>query len=860
MLFVLLFFTACPNPSSGGEPGGGDPGGGNSGISIDKSFWGPWLGTGNDNEWYITKTQVKTGYSAKSIISVSFDQIVLSDGILMIDSANMLKFTRNDSTIPVYLVRKQTPSNTFTASVAGRTPAANGAARSMAGLAGIQVIVQNMNNPDDTQTLETDSNGDLAATETLLGEDYQITIPVQDGVEEVISAEVTPYFDHQDLGIVNIMNNSANFKMNWRTNIRPDLFQVGESHRLFLDITNIGDSDMDEAEYEITSLDGLTFTRSKTKDIIGTIFVGETKTLVFDVESESFAGAYKDCSFQVSISDIYKTKTWTETLYVRFLQTQAQFKVLYSRSMSGSNTASHVNGYVIDPDGLAFSIDETYNWKNGKWYVVVGPYPGDEGKYGVAYGDYAHGVYDLHGDYLDTASYGEPNNTFETASPLQWNTPELQYIGAKDIDIYTFELGDVGYVTFDANGADSGSTPANIPYLRTNGDVSLPGNSGNLKKNGYVFGGWIISNYPDGTINNAPVKSIKPYATVTSVKVNWLPDDVVNICVPHSTYIVKDNGDVWRFSYDPNWSSEPLSEIVFSNTIDFSFSGYETYWLDAENNLMGEGSNQGGQLGLGHTNYVHNAVEIIDNVKSYAGSRYHLLVLKNDGTVWAAGNNGYGELGDGTTNNATSFIQVFNTISNISQIFAGCGSFDAYSFVLTSNGDLYGVGLTSDHTLGTDSSDRQLTPLHIFSNVKDVSTSEGTTLVLFNDGTVQSFGKNDGGQLGHSFSSNIYSAAAQQIATDAKAVFTGPGVSFVLKNDGTLLGCGYNYYGTLGLGHANQVNTLTEIMGGVKSVSSSGENTLFLMENGEVYGVGQNGGGQLGTGDQKSTLELVKMY
>ena len=61
-----------------------------------------------------------------------------------------------------------------------------------------------------------------------------------------------------------------------------------------------------------------------------------------------------------------------------------------------------------------------------------------------------------------------------------------------ELDPYTLELVYGDYtVTYDANGADDGSVPTDVSYSYYSGEsVTVRGNTGDLKKNLYQFGGW----------------------------------------------------------------------------------------------------------------------------------------------------------------------------------------------------------------------------------------------------------------------------------------------------------------------------------------------------------------------------------
>ena len=81
--------------------------------------------------------------------------------------------------------------------------------------------------------------------------------------------------------------------------------------------------------------------------------------------------------------------------------------------------------------------------------------------------------------------------------------------------------------------------------------------------------------------------------------------------------------------------------------------------------------------------------------------------------------------------------------------------------------------------------------------------------------------------------------------SNIKDVFAGQYVSFALKTDGTVLAWGNNAKGELGVGMVGKVYLPTQVVGlnNVKKVASytkESRATLFLLENGEVWGSGAN--------------------
>ena len=73
--------------------------------------------------------------------------------------------------------------------------------------------------------------------------------------------------------------------------------------------------------------------------------------------------------------------------------------------------------------------------------------------------------------------------------------------------------------------------------------------------------------------------------------------------------------------------------------------------------------------------------------------------------------------------------------------------------------------------------------------------------------------------------------------------------SLFIRNDGTLWGMGNNNFGELGLGDTSQRLSPVLIDSNVTQVSAGHDHTLYLDRNNTLYAMGANGVGQLGLGD-----------
>ena len=94
-----------------------------------------------------------------------------------------------------------------------------------------------------------------------------------------------------------------------------------------------------------------------------------------------------------------------------------------------------------------------------------------------------------------------------------------------------------------------------------------------------------------------------------------------------------------------------------------------------------------------------------------------------------------------------------------------------------------------------------------------------------------------------------------------KQIETMDGLSLALLENGDVYGWGYNTYGILGEGHEVGGIYSTPVKLKLSNISymSLGEGfAIFANKSGEVYGIGKNDYGQLGTGDTKGADKFVR--
>ncbi len=139
----------------------------------------------------------------------------------------------------------------------------------------------------------------------------------------------------------------------------------------------------------------------------------------------------------------------------------------------------------------------------------------------------------------------------------------------------------------------------------------------------------------------------------------------------------------------------------------------------------------------------------------------------------------------------------------------------------------------------------------IMSNgVTAVACGEDFTIFLKIDGSLWGFGRNGEGELGDGdgIASNYFGAYKRIVDGGVAIIAAGYLHSLFIKRDGSLWGMGNNGYGQLGLGtNINHTFSPVEIVASdVVSVAAAHNHSLFIKSDGSLWAMGLNDFGQIG--------------
>jgi alpha-tubulin suppressor-like RCC1 family protein len=327
----------------------------------------------------------------------------------------------------------------------------------------------------------------------------------------------------------------------------------------------------------------------------------------------------------------------------------------------------------------------------------------------------------------------------------------------------------------------------------------------------------------------------------------------------HSLF-VKSDGSLWAMGYNSNgqlgdgttdgglyYTNSP-EKIAAGNVTAMAAGEFHSLFLKNDGSLWVMGYNYYGQLGDGTGTDTNIPEQIVaSNVTAIAAGWYHSLFLKSDGSLWATGWNLFGQLGDGTTNNADVPEQI--VASNVIAIAAG----GIHSMFIKNDGSLWGMGFNGDGELGDGTYNNTSQPVQIVaSNVVAVAAGAYHSLFLKNDGSLWAMGYDYYGQLGDGvdlLSPFTTNQPEQIIKSNVTAVAAGYFHSLYLMNDGSLWAMGDNEYGQLGVGNNNNANVPEQIQASnVASIAVGNFHSLFIENDGSLWAMGCNADGQLGDG------------
>jgi len=199
----------------------------------------------------------------------------------------------------------------------------------------------------------------------------------------------------------------------------------------------------------------------------------------------------------------------------------------------------------------------------------------------------------------------------------------------------------------------------------------------------------------------------------------------------------------------------------------------------------------------------------------------HTLILTQSGKVFGWGDNSFGQIGDGGVQTKTEPTAVLLTSLATKTVMSISAQGGYHSFILTTDGSLFGWGRNDVGQLGDGTTTNKLTAVPILGLlsgkvVTSVVGGADHTLVYTTESKLYAMGGNDFGQCGNrSISGPVASGAVESIAM-------------------------------------NQLFYKLALW--PSKIYAGSQTSYFLFSNGWIYSIGNNGWGQLGDGTQKTNI------
>ena len=264
------------------------------------------------------------------------------------------------------------------------------------------------------------------------------------------------------------------------------------------------------------------------------------------------------------------------------------------------------------------------------------------------------------------------------------------------------------------------------------------------------------------------------------------------------------------------------------------------------------GRNGEGALGLGHNNDVLLPTPIpnLPKINMVSCGTFFTVCVDYEGFIWSFGRNDWGQLGIGNNTNS-NFPQKLQNIPPVLSVACGC----YHALIITNGSELWSWGRNNYGELCQgDKEDRSTPQKTSFSNISKISAGFYHSLFENNKREIFACGFNQFGQcgLGHFNTLQITPSLIHNLPSNIVEFVCGSHQNLFLDSEGNVFSVGSNEFGKLGLGHNTNQNELNKIpnLPPIKIISCVGASCYLIDFERNLWTFGDNIAGQLGQGDR----------
>ena len=280
---------------------------------------------------------------------------------------------------------------------------------------------------------------------------------------------------------------------------------------------------------------------------------------------------------------------------------------------------------------------------------------------------------------------------------------------------------------------------------------------------------------------------------------------------------------------------------------------YHTICLSDNGEVFAFGKNSDGQLGLGHNKDVSIPTQIptLCGIKLISCGYFFTACVDYEGFMWSFGQNNVGQLGTGNSENCNT-PQKITDIPPVQSI--ACGGY--HTLIITDDKTLWSVGKNDCRQLGLRNKENQSTfQQTVYTNIEKIAAGYYHSLFQNENGEIFSFGYNSNGELGQGhFNINFSDPEGYkplQIMDQPPNIVQfccGFHHTLLLDDEGNVFGFGINTYGCIGIDNNINQNKSIKIpnIPLIKTIACAGYSSYLIDVEGNVWSFGHNSTGQLG--------------